>query len=145
MVSQNVRPTVDEYMLQLCSVVATRGTCDRLRAGAVVALDRRVMATGYNGSPPGMPHCDDVGHELVDTHCVRTIHSEHNAILQAAKFGGIGLIGTTLYTLYSPCYQCARYIIGVGIKEVVYGEEYRDTTSLEYLISAGVVVRKLKT
>lgn len=138
-----MRPTIDQYMIEIAKVVSTRSTCDRLQAGAVITAKDRIVSTGYNGSPPGQPHCDNTWHEMENDHCVRTIHSEHNAILQASRIGGISLIGTTMYSLYSPCYQCCRYILSAGISRVVYQQEYRDTKGLEYLKQAGVIVEKL--
>lgn len=67
--------------------VAARSTCDRAQVGAVIVKDRRILTTGYNGAPAGLPHCDDIGHLMVDGHCVRTLHAEQNAILQAALHG----------------------------------------------------------
>lgn len=116
----------------VCDTVGGRGTCDRGRSGAVIVKDRRIIATGYVGSPIGLPHCDDVGHELKDTvhedghasrHCVRTNHAEQNAICQAARFG-TSIEGGTLYCKMIPCYTCAKMIINVGIKRVVAQKNY---------------------
>ena len=81
------RPSWDEYFLEIAKVVAQRSTCDRANVGAVIARNKVILSTGYNGAPRGLPHCDDVGHEIVDGHCVRTIHAEANAIAQAARNG----------------------------------------------------------
>lgn len=135
------RPTWDDYFMAIARIVATRGTCDRLRAGAVLTKDSRIIATGYNGSPPGMEHCDgDAGHLLEEGHCVRTIHGEHNALLQAAKIPGATTEGATLYTLYSPCIHCAKYIVAAGVKRIVLGKVYRNSTVIEYLQKAGLAV-----
>lgn len=126
------RPSWDEYFLEMIEQVSTRGTCDRGRSGCVIVLDRRIVATGYVGSPPGLPHCDDVGHLMkkvidedgtVRQHCMRTIHAEQNAIVQAAKHG-IAIDGATLYAQMEPCRVCAMLIIGVGIKRVVCRRRY---------------------
>ena len=126
------RPAWDEYFLQLSNSVASRSTCDRGRSGCVVVKERRILCTGYAGSPPGMPHCDEVGHQLtkiadkdgeVREHCVRTIHAEQNAIIQAARFG-IPLEGATLYCRMEPCRTCAMSIVGAGIKRVVCERRY---------------------
>ncbi len=122
----------DEYFLELMETVAKRATCDRGRSGCIIVRDKRIVSTGYVGSPPGLPHCDDVGHymkEVIDEdgtvkkHCVRTIHAEQNAICQAARYG-IPLEGTTLYCKMEPCRVCAMLIISTGIKKVVAKKRY---------------------
>lgn len=126
------RPTWDEYFMRLTEEVARRATCDRGRCGCVVVKDKRIVATGYVGSPPGLPHCDDVGHLLktvadddgtVREHCVRTTHAEQNAICQAARHG-ISLAGATLYCTMEPCRVCAMLLISVGIQRVVARRRY---------------------
>lgn len=126
------RPPWDDYFLDLADAVATRATCDRGRSGCVIVRNRRIIATGYVGSPPGLPHCDDVGHlmkRVADDdgtsreHCVRTIHAEQNAICQAAKYG-VELEGATLYCRMEPCRVCAMLIISVGITRVVARRRY---------------------
>ncbi len=127
-----VRPSWDEYFIKLSQMVGSRGTCDRGRSGCVIVRDKRVIATGYVGSPPGLPHCDEEGHLMhvitkedgtVSKHCVRTIHAEQNAICQAAKYG-ISLEGATIYVKMEPCYVCARMIVAIGIKRVVCEKRY---------------------
>ena len=103
--------------------VATRATCDRKHIGAVIVINKAILSTGYNGAPCGLPHCDDVGHEIVDGHCIRTVHAEANAIAQAAR-NGVAINGADIYTTASPCYDCFKLIINAGIKRVVYGEFY---------------------
>lgn len=135
------RPSWDDYFMAICKIVATRSTCDRLRAGAVLVKDNRIVSTGYNGSPPGLPHCDDeVGHLMEEGHCVRTIHGEHNAILQAALIPGGSTEGGTLYLKFSPCIHCCKYIVAAGIKRVVVGKVYRTTQAVDYLKEAGLKV-----
>jgi dCMP deaminase len=124
--------------MTIARIVSTRATCDRLHAGAVLVKNKRIVSTGYNGSPPNLPHCDDSGHLLEEGHCVRTIHAEHNAILQAAVIGGSSTQGTTLYTMYSPCIHCAKYVVAAGIKRIVVGKVYRNEAIKEYLEKAGV-------
>ncbi len=126
--------------MAVARIVATRSTCDRLDAGAVLVKNNRIISTGYNGSPPGLPHCDDVGHLLEEGHCVRTIHGEHNAILQAATIPGASTEGSTMYTKYSPCIHCAKYVIAAGVKRVVVGKVYRNTQAVDYLKEAGLEV-----
>ncbi|OGN01228.1 MAG: deaminase [Candidatus Yanofskybacteria bacterium RIFCSPLOWO2_02_FULL_43_10] len=117
------RPSWDEYFLEIAKVVAQRSTCDRANVGAVIARNKVILSTGYNGAPRGLPHCDDVGHEIVDGHCVRTIHAEANAIAQAAR-NGAAIEGATIYLTISPCYDCFKMMINGGIKEVIYKEFY---------------------
>lgn len=141
------RPSWDDYFLGLVSQVASRATCDRGRSGCVVVRDKRIICTGYVGSPPGLPHCDEVGHlmkQVVDEdgtvrkHCVRTIHAEQNAICQAAKYG-LSLEGTTLYCTMEPCRSCAMLIISVGIERVVAKRLYHAADeSREMFAAAGV-------
>lgn len=126
--------------MAIAKIIASRGTCDRLYAGAVLVKDKRIIATGYNGSPPGLPHCNESGHLLEEGHCVRTVHGEHNALLQAARQGGTNTEGATLYTKYSPCIHCTKYVIACGIKRVVIGQIYRNSKAPEMLREAGVEV-----
>lgn len=126
--------------MSIAKIIASRGSCDRLYAGSVLVKNNRIISTGYNGSPPGLPHCNDVGHLLEDGHCVRTIHGEHNSLLQAAINGGTSTTGSTLYTKYSPCIHCTKYIIACGIVRVVVGKVYRNEQAVEMLKQAGVKV-----
>lgn len=136
------RPNWDTYFMNIAQVVATRATCDRKHVGAViVSSDHRIISTGYNGAPRGMPHCDDVGHELKEIEgrmsCVRTLHAESNA-LDAA---GPSADGCTLYVTVTPCYPCSQRIVNAGITRVVYGEWYdSQNTDLvaDFLENAGV-------
>ncbi|MDD5342293.1 MAG: cytidine/deoxycytidylate deaminase family protein [Patescibacteria group bacterium] len=138
--SKYYRPTWDDYFMALARIVATRGTCDRLRGGAVLVKNNRIISTGYNGSPPGLPHCDEVGHLMEEGHCVRTIHAEHNTILQAAVIPGASTEGSTLYVKFLPCIHCCKYVVAAGIKRVVYAKVYRNTKSADYLRAAGLRV-----
>jgi len=104
---------------------ATRSTCDRKHVGAVIVRDRSILATGYNGSVRGLPHCDDVGHLMEDHHCVRTVHAEANAIVQAAR-NGTRLEGAEIYVTCSPCWSCQKLILNAGIVSIVFAEDYRD-------------------
>lgn len=134
--TKHQRPSWDEYFIGMVGFLGTRGTCDRSRSGCVIVKDKRIISTGYIGSPPGLPHCDDVGHEMhmvinedgtKSQHCVRTTHAEQNAIAQAARFG-ISLDGSTLYCRMTPCYVCAKLIITAGIKRVVAEKDYHAST-----------------
>ena len=121
--AETTRPSWDEYFMRQCDLVATRATCKRKHVGAVLVRNRRILATGYNGSLPGLPHCDDVGHMMEDGHCVRTVHAEVNAVAQAAK-AGVRLEGATMYCNTFPCWNCFKVAVSAGIVEVVYDDEY---------------------
>jgi dCMP deaminase len=120
------RVSWDQYFMNIAVQAATRATCNRKHVGTVIVKDRNVLTTGYNGSVRGEPHCDDVGHDLVNNSCQRVVHSEMNAIAQAAR-RGIALDGATLYVTASPCWPCFRLLVNAGIVRVVYAEAfYRD-------------------
>lgn len=136
------RPTWDEYFLDIAFSVAERSTCDRAHVGAVLVRDRRILATGYNGSPAGLPHCDEVGHLMVDGHCVRTLHAEQNAIIQSALHG-VSSEGATAYVTHQPCLTCAKMLINAGIQRVVYAGNYLDEYSRQFLAEANVQLEHL--
>lgn len=141
------RPSWDEYFIQIMNMVGNRGTCDRGRSGCVITKDKRLIASGYVGSPIGCPHCDEEGHEMhtvihedghESRHCIRTAHAEQNAICEAARMG-ISLDGATLYCKMTPCYTCAKMIINSGIKRVVAEQDYHaGNRSKEIFKEAGV-------
>ena len=119
------RVSWDAYFLEIARQVATRATCPRKRVGAViVSANKHILSTGYNGSTPGAPHCDDVGCMMEDNHCVRTIHAEGNAIAQAAH-NGVAVHGATVYTTANPCWPCWKLLVNAGIKRMCFGEFYR--------------------
>lgn len=142
-----IRPSWDEYFMEIANTVSKRATCDRGRSGCVVVRNRQILVTGYVGSPKGLPHCDEVGHQFkrmvhedgtVTEHCVRTVHAEQNAICQAAKLG-ISLDGATLYCRMTPCRVCAMLIINCGIKRVVCERKYHAGAESEEMFKiAGV-------
>jgi dCMP deaminase len=142
-----VRPSWDEYFMEIAHTVSKRATCDRGRSGCVIVKDKQILVSGYVGSPVGLPHCDDVGHQMkkmlhedgsISEHCVRTVHAEQNAICQAAK-RGIALDGSTLYCRMTPCRVCAMLIINCGIKRVVCEKKYHaGAESEEMFAKAGV-------
>lgn len=109
--------------MEIAKVVATRSTCDRLFVGSVLVKDNRIIATGYNGAPSGLAQCDEDGHEMEEGHCVRTIHAEHNAIIQCA-YAGVSSRDAVIYITHMPCYNCQKLLINAGVKEVIYGEDY---------------------
>jgi dCMP deaminase len=131
------RPSWDDYFMDIAFTVAQRSTCDRAHVGAVLVRDRRILTTGYNGAPVGSPHCDDVGHLMVDGHCVRTLHAEQNAIIQAALHG-VSTEGASAYVTHQPCITCAKMLINAGVRQVVYAGNYPDENSRTFFAEAGV-------
>ena len=134
--------------MQIAHVVATRSTCIRRHVGAVLVFDKRILATGYNGVPSGIEHCGVRGclreqlgipsgtqHELC-----RGLHAEQNALVQAARHGGIASDGATLYCTAHPCVQCTKMLINAGVRRIVFGESYPDKLSCDLLTEAGVEV-----
>lgn len=116
-----MRKSWDEYFIDIAFKVKERSTCPRLGVGAVIVKDNRIKGTGYNGSPSGMAHCDDVGCLMREGHCKRTIHAEVNAILECSPEERKG---ATIYVTAQPCAECAKIIINSGIKRVVYAQKY---------------------
>lgn len=141
------RPSWDEYFMAIAEAAASRATCDRGRAACVIVRDKHILSTGYVGSPPGLAHCDEVGHELhavldddntKSMHCVRTTHAEQNAIAQAAR-RGVSLDGGTIYVGMTPCYTCAKILVTAGIKRVVAAQDYhKGGRSKEIFKDAGI-------
>jgi dCMP deaminase len=144
---KNQRPSWDDYFLELANAASSRATCDRGKSGCVIVRDKQVLATGYVGSPAGLPHCDDVGHLMkkviqengeISEHCLRTVHAEQNAICQAAK-RGISIEGATIYTRMTPCRTCAMLLINCGIQKVVCERKYQLAEESEQLFAeAGI-------
>ena len=141
------RPNLDEYFMEIASVVAKRSTCLRNQVGALFVKNKRLLTTGYNGAPAGIQHCDEVGcaregvasgtrHELC-----RAVHAEQNAIIQAALHG-VSIEGATLYCTHQPCILCAKMLINAKISRVVYSRSYPDDTALRFLAQAGVEVTR---
>jgi dCMP deaminase len=127
----------NQYFMTIATVVASRGTCDRKKVGAVIVRDKTILSTGYNGSIRGMPHCDDVGHMMENDHCVATIHAEANALVQAARHG-VRVEGASIFVTASPCWSCFKLITNAGIKEIYYGEFYRDERIFSVAQTIGV-------
>ncbi len=144
-----IRPSWDDYFMEIARTVAKRATCDRGRSGCVIARDKQILVTGYVGSPKGLAHCDDIGHQMktvthedghTTQHCVRTCHAEQNAIVQAAKIG-VAIDGGTLYCKMTPCSACAKMIINAGIRRVVCEKKYHaGAESEDQFRQAGVEV-----
>lgn len=125
--------------MAVAAIYSTRGTCGRLHVGAVASRDGRVLTTGYNGAPAGMPHCD---HNEGDIGCTVAVHAEANAIAFAAKYG-VALHDAELHVTHMPCLKCAQLIVNAGISRVVFSQAYRDTSGVALLIEAGVTVDQL--
>lgn len=139
------RPSWDEYFLRIAAEVSGRSTCLRRHVGAILVLEKYILATGYNGPPSGIAHCSEVGclrekmqvpsgerHELC-----RGLHAEQNAILQAAKHG-TRIDGATLYSTHHPCSLCAKMLINAGICRIVIRDDYPDELGKELLAQAGI-------
>ena len=143
------RPSWDEYFIKILEMVGSRGTCDRGRSGCVITKDRRIISTGYVGSPIGISHCDEVGHEMHTVthedghqtrHCIRTTHAEQNAICQAARRGA-SIQGATLYCRMTPCRTCAMMIINCGVARIVCERRYHAGSESEAMFAqAGVAI-----
>ena len=143
------RPSWDEYFMKITDVVKERSTCTRRKVGALIVANKRILATGYNGTVSGLKHCADIGclrdkkkvpsgqrHELC-----RGLHAEQNALLFASR-SGVDMTGAVLYCTNQPCTVCAKMIIQSGIKKIIYIGEYPDKLSLEMLKEAGVALTK---
>ncbi|HHX17588.1 MAG TPA: cytidine deaminase [Clostridium sp.] len=144
-----MRPSWDEYFMDIVELIKSRSTCLRRQVGALIAKDKRILATGYNGAPIGCKHCEEVGclrekykipsgqrHELC-----RAIHAEQNAIVQAA-YSGVSVKGATMYVTNQPCVLCAKMIINAGIDKIVFKGDYPDNIAMELLKEASVRVIK---
>jgi len=146
-----IRPSWDQYFMGVAFLVCERSTCLRRKVGAVLTKDKQILATGYNGAPKGIPHCEVTGclreelgipsgqrHEIC-----RGLHAEQNVILQAASFG-VSTKGSILYVTNTPCSICAKMIINAGILEVVIANEYPDKMAIDFLKQANVKLRKIE-
>ncbi len=144
-----MRPSWDEYLMRMAYLVSTRSTCTRRKVGAVIVKDKRILATGYNGPPKGLAHCDVTGcireelgvpsgerHELC-----RGLHAEQNAIIQAAVHG-VSIRGATIYVTNHPCVVCSKMLVNAEIEEIVYAEGYPDDLAKLILLESNIKVRK---
>lgn len=147
--SSPIRPSIDEYFMQIATIVAKRSTCLRNHVGAVIVKDKRILSTGYNGAPRNLEHCLDIGcirqqnniasgtrHELC-----RAVHAEQNAIIQAALHG-VSIENATIYCTHQPCVLCAKMLINAMIEKVVFEVVYPDTEALDFFDKAGVKVEQ---
>jgi len=131
------RVSWDRYFMNLAAQAATRSTCPRKHVGAVIVRNKAILSTGYNGSIRGAPHCTEVGCLIENSHCVRTVHAEANALIQAAQHG-VRLEGSVIYVTASPCFNCFKLIANAGIRSVFYGEFYREERVLEFASQAKI-------
>jgi dCMP deaminase len=136
------RVSWDTYFMNIAREVASRATCDRKHVGAVIVREKNILSTGYNGSLRGLAHCNDVGHLMENDHCVRTVHAEANAILQAARHG-VRIDTATIYTTASPCWPCFKLIANAGLSRICFGEFYRDQRIFEFASEIGIVLDKV--
>lgn len=145
------RPSWDDYFMEMTKLTATRSSCLRRHVGAVLVKDTRVIATGYNGAPAGVTHCEVTGclrqklnvpsgerHELC-----RGLHAEQNAIIQAALYG-VSTEGATIYCTTKPCSICTKMIINAKITKIVYEEYYNDSLADELLRDTDIRVLQYK-
>ena len=152
MTQKNSRPSWETYFMNITNLVAERSTCLRRAVGAVLVKDKRILSTGYNGSPSGLKHCEEVGclreqlriesgkmHELC-----RGIHAEQNAIIQAA-YHGVSVKGASIFCTNQPCSICARMIINAGIERIFYQSGYADPLAKELLDEAGIELKQIES
>ena len=146
-----MRPSLDEYFMEMAHLASKRSTCIRHTVGCVIVKEKRILATGYNGAPKDLKHCEVVG-------CVRTklkvphgerhelcrgLHAEQNAIIQAAIFG-VSVKGSNIYSTHYPCSICAKMLINADINEIIYDKDYEDELAKQILSESNITVRKFK-
>jgi dCMP deaminase len=137
-----MRVSWDRYFMNLAREAARRSTCPRKAVGAVLVRDKAVLATGYNGSIRGLAHCSEEGCLLENGHCVRTVHAEANALIQAARHG-VRIEGADCYVTASPCWECFKLLANAGVKRIVFGEFYRDQRIWEFAQQAHIELVEL--
>ena len=123
--------------MNLAVQAATRSTCPRKHVGAIIVRDKTVLSTGYNGSMRGGSHCTEVGCLMDNSHCIRTVHAEANALVQAARHG-TRLEGAQIFVTASPCFNCFKLIVNSGICSIYFGEFYRDEKVLQFADELGI-------
>lgn len=143
------RPTWDEYFMEIAYLISRRSTCLRRQVGAVIVKQNQILATGYNGVPSGIKHCNEQGGCLREKLCVpsgqrhelcRGLHAEQNAIIQAAVHG-LSIRDAKIYCTTMPCIVCTKMIINAGMEEIIYSEGYQDELSQEMMEQAGILLR----
>ena len=138
------RVSWSDYFMNIAREVAARSTCNRKSVGAVIVRGKTILSTGYNGSIKGAEHCNDVGHEMENDHCVRTIHAEANAIVQASR-NGVSIDHSEIYVTASPCYNCFKMIANAGISCIYYGELYRNEHITKHADELGIDLTHLSS
>jgi dCMP deaminase len=133
------RPSWDEYFMEIARIVATRATCPRAAVGSVIVSNKKIISTGYNGSPSNTKHCYEIGCFMFENHCIRTIHSEANALLYAKQ----DLSNATIYTTYQPCINCSKLIMGAGITKIIYKHQYWDKTGEQLFLECNYIQREI--
>ncbi len=150
-IHKEARPSWDRYFLEVAQLVSRRSTCLRRKVGAILVKDKRILATGYNGAPSGLPHCLEIGclREKLNIpsgqrqELCRGLHAEQNALIQASLHG-IRVEGAIFYVTNQPCITCAKMVINAGIKEIVILAGYPDKLAREFLNKAKIKIRKEK-
>jgi dCMP deaminase len=146
------RPSWNQYFMTITRQVAERSTCLRAKVGAVIVRDRNIVATGYNGAPAGLPHCNEVGCLIyasrtpsgeLEENCFRTIHAEINAIAQAAKNGAC-IRDADIYITHTPCIHCFKVLINTGIRRIYFEREYKLHTLQEILSYTDVTLQAVE-
>lgn len=140
---RKVRPSWDRYFMDLAYTASSRATCDRAQVGCVLVRDKQLLTSGYNGACRGLESCDEVGHLMHNGRCVRTLHAEQNAIIQAALHG-VSTQDAVAYTTHYPCILCAKMLINAGVQRVVYVVEYAPLDGAMFFEAAGIVVERLE-
>lgn len=141
--TETKRVSWPNYFMNIAKETATRSTCERNFVGAVIVRDKTILSTGYNGSIRSLPHCNEVGHDLENNHCVATIHAEANAIIQAAK-NGVMIDNSEIFTTSFPCWNCFKLIANSGIKKIYYGKDYGDKKAEKVAKQLGIELHKIE-
>lgn len=129
--------------MDICEKISERATCDRAHVGCILVRGNRIISTGYNGAAKSLDHCDDVGHDMEDGHCVRTAHAEENAIYQCAKYG-IPTDGAEAYCTVQPCIKCTRALYSVGVTRIIFWHEYKSMSDADQIRIAAYAERGLE-
>ncbi|ADG41123.1 MULTISPECIES: deaminase [Leuconostoc] len=124
----------DQYFIAQAAILSTRSTCTRLHVGAVIVQNNRIITSGYNGAVSGTPHCTDVGDLIVDGHCIRAVHAEQNALMQAAQMG-ISVDGAEVYVTDVPCIHCTKLLLQAGISKINFMRDYHNDAFAEALLA----------
>lgn len=144
------RINLDQYFMEFARIASKRSTCLRRQEGAIAVQDTRIIATGFNGAPSGLPHCSDSGIGCIRTGVLsgenlgicRAVHAEENVIIQCAMYGP-SIIGAKIYTTLQPCLGCAKSLVNSRVSEIIYEKDYPDKRGLEFLEESGIIVRKI--